>query len=105
MFDSYASAALFRAIKDTSILNHIFQKGPDIIDIFIFGGFTFRLLDSEPHRDIYYYEIAYDYFHKRFIICGITASPYCGPSSNNDLVDFIWHNFGRFNSIKYAMLL
>lgn len=101
IFNSYASAALFIAIKDTTILNHIFQKGTEIT----VGGITFRLLERDPHKDIFYYEITHGYFRMRFIIFGKTTSPDCGPFSNIHLVGFIWQNSERFDSIKYGIVL
>ena len=56
-YSVFASAALFIALKDTPILNKIFQRGPQAPEIFTFGGYTFEFLDGEPDADIVYYEI------------------------------------------------
>ena len=87
-------------------MNKIFQRGLFVTEIVTFGVYTFELLESDPETDILYYEISSGpIFHLRFIIFGITSNPQCGPSSNQDLIEFIWHNSKKFNAIKYVMLL
>ena len=58
VFDGFASAALFIALKDTPIVHKIFQRGPHAPEIFTFGGYKFELLDGGPDAVIVYYEIS-----------------------------------------------
>ena len=103
VFDGFASAALFIALKDTPIVNKIFQRGPHATEIFTFDGY---ILVGNPDTDIVHYEIRNGpYFHLKFIIFVITSDPHCGPSSSIDLIEFIWHNSERFNAFKYAIVL
>jgi len=53
-----------------------------------------------------YYEVSKGpFFNLRLIILGISSELQCRPSSNIDLVEFVWHNSERVNAIKYAMVL
>ena len=57
VFDGFASAALFMALKYNSIVNKIFQRGPFATEIFTFGGYIFELLEGYSETDILYYEV------------------------------------------------
>ena len=52
VFDGFASAALFIALKDTPIVNKIFQRGPHATEIFTLDGYIFELLVGNPDTDM-----------------------------------------------------
>jgi len=79
----------------------IFQKGP--IEIGHFSLDEFHFVNAEPHLDACCYYISKDDFSTRLIVFGIDTSPPCTPSSNVDIVHFVWQHFEQFNFKKYSV--
>jgi len=95
VLDSFDEMTLFIAMKDSPVLNFIFQKFR--FPKFMIDDFTFDLIRADRKEDKFHYIVSSEEdFNMMVCIIGIDTNKHVGPFSNIDFVHFIWENFLRF---------
>ena len=101
VFESFRAATLYIALKDTPSESH-FSSLPERVKSLHLEGFNFRLLEAQPHLDVFSYILSRGDFHIVLMVFKIDSTTPCGPHSNIDFVHFLWRNFEHFTFKKIA---
>ena len=90
-------------LDDHPIVRLIFQKGPNVIQDFIFDLFHFELLQTL--HDTCIYRVRLGQFNTIMCFVGIDADSRWDYRSNVDFVHFVWDNCGRFSTRNFAITI
>jgi hypothetical protein len=98
VFGSYMAITLFIAIDyDSPLQNILFQRGQELITCIDIGVCALHLVEALHAIEAMTYRIDSDDYSATLILFGIDTTRPCGPSSNVDLVHFIWTHFEHFS--------
>ena len=86
----YHRVSFFTALKDSPLINLIFQRGEAQRDAFYIGRFHFTLYQNLPHADVCRYVVRRGSSDYCFTFLGIDSIVGCGTKSNIDFIHFIW---------------
>jgi hypothetical protein len=103
VFGSYRAITLYIALDyDSPIQNFLFQRGQEPIKLIVFGMCELHLVEALHELDTMTYRIeSYDDdYSAHIVIFGVDTTQPWGPTSNVDLVDFIWTHFEDFSFKK-----
>jgi len=100
--DFFRAVSIYMVLYDHHpIVRLIFQMGPNVIQHFIIGSFHFEHLQTLQDTSTYW--VCLGPFSTVFCLIGIDAASRCDYRSNIDFVYFIWDNFERFSTTKFAI--
>jgi hypothetical protein len=103
-FAFFRFVALCIAVSSSHILDPILQRGKGPHEIFQFGSFYFLLLSSTL-GNYFKYKITLGDVSFMLLVNPIKTSIECGPTSNLNLVNFVWNWFSVFDYRKDAILV
>ena len=86
----YHRVSFFIALKESPLLNLLFQRGETQRDVFALGGFHFTLYQNLHHADVCRYVVRRGTSEFYFTFLGIDSLVECDTRSNIDFAHFIW---------------
>ena len=85
----YHRVSFFIALKESPLINLIFQRGETQRDVFAIGRFHFTLSQNVPHADVCRYVVRRGTSEYYFTFLGIDSIIECDTRSNIDFIHFI----------------
>ena len=85
--------SFFIALKESPLINLIFQRGETLRDSFYLGRYHFELYQDLQHMDACRYVVRRGSLQYAFSFLGIDSPIDCGTSSNVDFIHFVWGHF------------
>ena len=88
----FIRVSFFIALKDSPILNLLFQRGESLRESFNLGRYHFELYQDLQHMDACRYVVRRGGQQYAFSFLGIDSLIECGTTSNVDFIHFVWRH-------------
>ena len=90
--DRLPTGLVFIALKNSPLLNLLFQRGETLRESFYLGRYHFELYQNLQHMDACRYVVRRGGLQYAFSFLGIDSIIECGTKSNVDFIHFVWRN-------------
>ena len=103
---SFQRVLFFIVLKESPLLNLLFQRGETPRETFYLGHFHFTLYQNLQHIDVCRYVVRRGSLQYYFSFLGIDSSIECGTKSNVDFIHFVWRNLeAQFAFRRHAITI
>ena len=92
MQTGFQRVSFFIALKNSPLINLIFQKRETPREAFYIGRYHFTLYQNLQHADVCRYVVRRGSLHYYFSFLGIDSIIECDTKSNVDFIHFVWRN-------------
>ena len=102
-FNFFRAVSIYMILDDHTIISLVFQKVPNIIQEYIIVLFYFQILQT--FNGSCFYRVRLGNFNEIMFFVGIDADSRCNYRSNVYFVHFVWANFERISTRKFAITI